>query len=429
MRKFKPSSRLLVQPSFLSGEVMIPASKSHTIRSLVIAALANGTSEIDSPLESADTISCAHSIEIMGAGVKKGVNQWIVKGFPGNRIKTDQTINVGNSGTTLRLLTAVAALSDQWVGFDGDSSIRMRPMAPLLNALIGLGVKIDSGKGKCPFSIKGPMQGGKIVVDGISSQYVSALLMASPLAKGDIVIRVENLHEKPYVQMTLDWLNKQAIIYQNKGLEYFKIKANQFYKPFQATIPADFSSATFPLCAAAVTGSTVVLKGLDFSDSQGDKKLFSLLEEMGVSIKHGRNGVIVSGGELNGMEIDLRDTPDALPAMAVVGCYARGETRLVNVPQARLKECDRITAIAAELSKMGADVSELADGLIIRRSQLKGTTVHGYSDHRMVMALTLAGLGAQGITAIDTAESIGVTYPSFIEDMQDLGAKMELVKG
>ncbi len=416
--------RIKTTRSSLEGTIRIPASKSHTIRALAIAALAEGTSELKNPLLSSDTLSCIEGVKNMGADVITGFDLTVkgIGGIPGN---IENKIDVGNSGTTLRILTGIAALSDKPVIFDGDDSIRTRQMEPLLSALSRLGAIIESEKNKCPFTIKGPINGGKTTIDGMSSQFLTALLLACPLAKGDTEIRVNNLQEKPYVQMTMDWLDHQSIKYEHEGLEWYKIKGGQKYKAFKNNIPADFSSATFPLVAAAVTGSEILIEGLNFKDPQGDKAVFDYLEQMGMDIKHTSKGVTVKAGSLKGADLDINATPDALPALAVVGCFAEGTTRLLNVPQARFKECDRIKAMATELKKMGADIQELEDGLEIKQSILKGTQLHGYNDHRMVMALSIAGMAAEGSTIVDTAESIKITYPSFIDDIKALGAQIE----
>jgi 3-phosphoshikimate 1-carboxyvinyltransferase len=259
------------------------------------------------------------------------------------------------------------------------------------------------------------------------SQFVTALLFSSPLSKYDTEIVVENLHEKSYVEITIDWLKSQHIQFEQDGLGWFRIKGNQEYIAFDRHIPADFSTATFALCAAAITHSEILIKGLDFTDHQGDKQVFEFLEKMGVKIRHKQQGVLVKGGPLNGIDIDMNNTPDALPALAVAGCFAEGKTRLLNVEQARLKECDRIKAITTELKKMGADIEELADGVVVGKSNLIGANVHGYDDHRMVMALALAGMAASGETYIDTAESVNVTYPDFFNDFIKLGAKLEKI--
>jgi 3-phosphoshikimate 1-carboxyvinyltransferase len=288
----------------------------------------------------------------------------------------------------------------------------------------------------------GKLIGGKTSIAAFTSQYLSSLLLCTPLAQKDTEIDVTLLNEPGYVQMTLDWLDKQKIKYQNQELRYFKIKANQSYKAFDDAIPADFSSATFFLCAAALFGDEVTLSGLDFSDSQPDKAVVDYLKAMGADISVGPNSITVKAGPLKGVEIDMNQTPDALPAMAVTAAFAKGTTKFLNVPQARAKETDRIKCMAEELKKMGADVEELPDGLIIRggcEPRLKGgakysaprftggLVLDGRSDHRIVMALALAGLCMEDGCVIDTAEAMNVTFPQFVQLMQSLGADMSLV--
>jgi len=418
---------LLVKKSALEGNIEIPASKSHTIRAVVIASLAEGTSRIMSPLDSGDTRSAVVACKALGAGIETG-KDWLVTGFGGTpRLKTSK-IDVGNSGTSLRLTTSVAALQEKEVVFTGDASLRTRPLQPLLDALNNLGARASSleHNGCCPISIMGAMKGGKTEVSGVTSQYLSSLLISAPLVEKDTEIRVLNLHEKPYVQMTLDWLDQQHIHYEREGWEVFRVRGKQSYHPFEKRVPGDFSSATFPLCAAVITPSRLLLKGLDMSDTQGDKEVVTMLKSMGADIQTNEKGISVASSELAGGELDLNSTPDALPALAVVGCFAKGETVLKNVAQARIKETDRIKVMATELSKMGADIEEVEDGLIIRQSELKGTKVQGYHDHRVVMALSLAGMMAQGVTEIDSAESVDITFPGYVDKMCKLGARMEL---
>jgi 3-phosphoshikimate 1-carboxyvinyltransferase len=413
--------------SRLQGEIFVPASKSHTIRAVALAAMAHGTSVLSNPLISDDAQSAISAAREMGASVETG-NDWIIRGIGGVPGKNCRHIDTGNSGTSLRIFTGLCALGGHPVSFDGDNSIRQRPMVPLLSALENLGVKvIESTGGKCPFTISGPLIGGKTRVNGVSSQFLTALLIACPLASEDTEISVDNLNERPYVEITLDWLRKMGIRFEQKGLNWFRIFGGQKYVAFKRSIPADFSSATFPLCAAAITGSEVLIAGLDFNDYQGDKAVFTYFENMGIRMNYTPRGVLVSGGPMHGIDIDMNATPDALPAMAVAACFASGTTRLLHVPQARLKECDRIAASVKELRKMGANMEELEDGIVIHQSQLTGCEVHGYEDHRMVMALAIAGMAARGVTTVDTAESASVTYPSFLADMQRLGGNLELV--
>jgi len=420
------SSEIRIRESAVNGEIMVPGSKSHTIRALVIAGLAGGVSEIRRPLISGDTASCITALEALGVSFERGegaIPFLRVTGCGGQLKKYEKTIDVGNSGTTLRILTAVAALSGYTTRFDGDESIRKRPMQSLLSAIHELGAGVKSNSGHAPLSVSGPLRGGKTMTDGITSQFLTALLLACPLAEKDSVIEVFDLHEKPYIEMTLKWLNDQKIVYARKGYSQFQIKGGQRYFPFTAIIPGDFSTATFPLVAAAVTGGKIVIKGLDMNDSQGDKMVFKILNQMGAAVTDRPDGISVAGGHLEGGEFDLDDIPDSLPALAVAGCAAEGETRLINVEQARLKESDRIMAMCTELRKMGADIRELDHGITIRTSELKGAYVNGHGDHRIVMALSIAGMIASGETVIaNGAETVKITYPAFVEDFRNLGA-------
>lgn len=420
---------LVVKASALKGSIDIPASKSHTIRAVVIASLAKGTSRIVSPLDSGDTRSAVKACRALGADIKTG-NEWVITGCGGNPTLRESPVDVGNSGTSLRLVTSIAALQEEEVVFDGDDSLRTRPLQPLLGALNDLGAHATSlnNNGCCPVRVRGKMGGGSTQVSGVTSQYLSSLLISTPLVTAETEIRVVDLHERPYVEMTLGWLDEQQIRYQREGWECFRVPGGQGYHSFDKRVPGDFSSATFPLCAAVVTPSHLVLKGLSMNDTQGDKAVIGMLESMGARIQVTGEGVLVTASELVGCELDLNNTPDALPALAVVGCYAQGQTVLKNVAQARIKETDRIAVMAKELSKMGAAVEEMDDGLIIQESKLKGAKVQGYHDHRVVMALSLAGMMAEGETEIDTAESIDITFPGYVEKMSRAGALMRLVE-
>ncbi|HUT31118.1 MAG TPA: 3-phosphoshikimate 1-carboxyvinyltransferase [Sedimentisphaerales bacterium] len=423
--------KLIVRKSRLGGEAAMPASKSHTIRAVAMGSLAVGQSVIRRPLDSGDTQSAVKCYRALGAKIDTSDPEgWRVAGTGGQIKAARETIDVGNSGTTLRVGIGSAALAGagQTTTFTGDEQIRSRPVGPLLEAMNHLGARCLSmnNNGKAPVEITGQLRGGKTSIAATTSQYLTSLLLCTPLARDDTEIDVTLLNEPGYVQMTLDWLDKQGIEYKNEDLRKFKVKGGQSYKGFDATIPADFSSATFFLCGAALVGDEVTLLGLDFSDSQPDKAVVDYLRAMGADIKIESDSITVRAGPLKGAELDMNKTPDALPAMAVVGAFAEGETRLVNVPQARSKETDRIKCMAEELKKMGVDVEELADGLIIRQSRPKPARLDGRSDHRIVMALSLAGLAIEGECTVDTAEAMSVTFPSYVELMKGIGADMAI---
>ena len=422
---------LKVEKSRLSGDVVIPASKSHTIRAVAIASLAQGKSTIRNPLVSNDTQAAVDCYRALGAEIDTtNPKLWKVTGTAGQITIPQQTIDVGNSGTTLRIALGSSALmpAGQSVTFTGDEQIQSRPLGPLMQSLRELGAEYKSVKNndKAPVEITGQLKGGKTTIACATSQYLSSLLLCTPLAEQDTEIEVSLLNEPGYVQMTLDWLDRQAIVYENEQMRRFKIKGSQSYKGFDATIPADFSSATFFLCAATLTGEKVTLQGLDFTDSQPDKAVVDYLKAMGANINIGPDSITIEAAPLKGIEIDMNQTPDALPAMAVTAAFARGTTRLVNVAQARGKETDRIKCMALELKKMAIDVEELAEGLIIRHSEPKAAKLHGWADHRIVMGLSLAGLNLEGQCIIDTAEAISVTFPEYVGLMKSIGANMEL---
>ncbi|MHC5082829.1 MAG: 3-phosphoshikimate 1-carboxyvinyltransferase [Planctomycetota bacterium] len=427
---------LRVNKTKLSGIVEIPGSKSHNIRAIAVAALANGTSYVRNPLLSNDTLSAVDGYRALGAKIDTSQNDvWTVEGTGRNITPSNDVIDIGNSGTTLRLAAGSAALAPNGTKtkFTGDHQIQARPISPLLSALNDLGAKAASLKdnGCAPIIIEGTLKGGRTTIECVTSQYLSSLLMACPLAEGDSTIDITLLNEPDYVQITLDWLDRQQIKYENDNWKSFHIPGGQSYKPFDAAIPADFSSATFFLCAAAICGEEVLIKRLDFDDSQPDKAVVDYLKAMGADIKQAENGVKVSKTDLKGIEIDMNRTPDALPAMAVTAAFAEGTTKLVNVPQARNKETDRIACMANELSKLGAGVEELPDGLIIHGragENLTAAPVCGHHDHRIVMAMSIAGMAMDQELTIDTAEAMNVTFPEYVTLMNNLGANLTMTQ-
>jgi len=410
-----------------SARITIPSSKSHTIRALLIAAMADGRSRLLNPLDSADARSCIDACRAFGAVIdtgetEDGIPVWSVDGNRGIFPENIKTIDVGNSGTTLYLAAGLAALSGAEIRFTGDNQIQNRPVKALLDALSDFGTSVSIDGDSPPFSILGPLRGGETSIECPTSQYLSSLLLCTPLAGGKSVINVPLLMEQPYVEMTLRWLDSQGIKYTNYDFRRFTVPGRQKYRAFESRIPGDFSSAAFFLCAAAITGSQISLDGLDVNDSQGDKAILDYLSVMGCRVETGPDSVTITGPEkLSAASLDLNDTPDALPAMAVTACFAEGETVLHNVPQARLKETDRIAVMAQELSRLGADISEREDGLIIRGGKpLSGCRVEGHGDHRVVMALAIAALRTEGKTIITDSEAVNITYPGFFDQLSSL---------
>jgi 3-phosphoshikimate 1-carboxyvinyltransferase len=422
--------QLKVEKSSVKGDFDIPGSKSHTVRAFFFGLLAHGFSTIRNPLLSKDASSAMEICQAFGANIvyHENENLYMVEGVNAEPRCPDNVLDVGNSGTTLRIALGVAALLNGKTIFTGDHQIRTRPIHPLMKSLHDLGARCESirDNGSAPVLVQGLAYGGKTHISAVTSQYLTSLLMSTPFFQKDSHIVVDLLNERPYVEMTLWWLERLGIEFENRNFEEFYVKGSQRMKGFDMTIPGDFSTATFFMVLSAISGEEVVLKNLDMTDTQGDKEVLFILEEMGCKVTVKEGEIRLKGRALHGVEVDLNRMPDALPALAVAGTFAKGETKLYNVAQARLKETDRIKVMCQELKKLGADIEELEDGLVIRESVLKGTNVNGHYDHRVVMALAIAGLNIDGVTEIDTAEAMSITFPTFVDDIKRNGGKINL---
>lgn len=419
---------LSINPSFLRGSVAAPPSKSHTLRALLFAMKADTKSNIYHYLESPDTRAMAKALTLLGSKVVFFPDRISVT--PGFAPALD-VIDVGNSGQVLRFIGALAGLLPSYTVLTGDLSIRSRrPVQPLLEGLQGLGGLASSLRldGSAPIVIKGPIVSGKTTLSGEDSQPVSGLLIASSFLPGITEIHVRNPGERPWIALTLSWLDRLGIGYENHNYTHYKIFGHASYAGFDFSVPGDFSSAAFPLVAALITGSQVTISHLDMSDVQGDKQIVEILSRMGASLEVVDSSLKVhQGKQLSGTTIDVNGCIDAIPILAVVGCFAQGVTKLTNGGIARKKESDRILAIAQELRKMGAHIEEEEEGLTIYHSPLKGARVHSHCDHRIAMALAVAALGAQGETSLSDTECIEKSYPHFVREFQKLGAHIEEV--
>ncbi|MCL1814659.1 MAG: 3-phosphoshikimate 1-carboxyvinyltransferase [Treponema sp.] len=443
----------VIKAHVFNGTVKIPPSKSHTIRRLLLAALTKGISHIEQPLDSLDTRSCMAACRVLGAEITEKeemgrLTSLAVRGYkPGadKNAAPERFIDAGNSGTTLFLAIAAAALGSIPVHFTGDSQIAERSAGPLLEALQNLGVTVTSKNGCIPITICGPWKGGRVCISCPTSQYLSALLIAAPLApQGTITeIEVPLLNEKPYVEMTLSYLKTQrfyndALTDSARDFSRFCIRGGFIYTPLSGPVPGDFSSAAFPAAAAVISGGKATLRGLDPGDTQGDKIFFEYLSQMGCDVQWEPEGkdwqVTVSRpGPLRGGIFDLNASPDLLPIMAVLGAFAEGETVLTNAAHARIKETDRIAVMAEELQKlfsgfMNFRCKETPDGLVLHGAGDctasfgdtgigYGDTLDGHGDHRIVMALACAVLGLPfgTKTVISGSEAADITYPEFFK--------------
>lgn len=414
----------------LRGSVKIPPNKSHSFRALIMAALAEGRSRIRNPAASSDWMRGTEALELFGAKVEpKAGNVWEIQGTGGRLAVPEDVIDCGNSGIILRFFMGVAACCEGYTVLTGDDSLRhLRLCQPLIHALNALGAWAVStkGDGHAPVVVRGRLKGGQAEIDGIDSQPVSSLLIASALADAPTEITVTRPGEKPWVGVTLDWMKRCGVEFSNENYERFRIRGRSRWQGFDAAIPLDWSAALYPIVAGLLTPrSEVRLPGMDIHDSQGDKLVLDVLRQMGADIQVTDQAVAVRSSRLKGMTIDCNDFVDQFMLLAVVGACAEGETSLVNAEVCRYKECDRIKAMHEALRAMGADVTERPDGLVIRGGRLRGANLDSKADHRMVMTMAVAALVADGQTVIRNIECVKKTWAEFVVQMECLGADMD----
>lgn len=423
-----------VFPSKLKGEVIAPPNKSYTHRAIVLSLLTNGQSIIYNPLISRDTLASINGCKLLGAKIEISKDSKLVKVASNGIVKTpNDVINVENSGTTIRFLTAISALAKEgYAILTGDDSIRRRPMQPLLDALSCYGVKAWSSRnnGLPPIIVRceGIKGGeGEIRAD-ISSQFISSLLISLLKANKDSKVKLKGeVVSSPYIDATIEMISLFNGVCMKKDNE-FEIPANQELKPINFNVPGDFSSASFILACGALLGETKV-KNLTQSLPQADSKIIDILKEMGAEVKIEEDVITVKARELKGGKFNLKDCPDLLPVVSVLAIKAKSDVEIYGVKHARYKETDRISIIARELSKMGIKIVEREDELIIRHSKrLYPATLNAHNDHRLFMAFVIASMLCKEPCYVEGLETIDVSYPSFINDLKSLGAKIEVLR-
>lgn len=413
----------IIPLSQINATITVPGSKSITQRALIAAALADGPSTLLTPLASEDTAYTSAALRAMGITVEQQGETWTVGGTGGRLTTPAEPIFLGNNGTATRFLTSVVALGHGLFTITGEKRMEERPIGPLMTALSGWGVDIRSirGTGCPPLAIRARgIEGGRTVLpEGKSSQYLSSLLLVGPYARKGAILDVEGeVPSKPYVTMTLAVMRSFGIeVAASVGLDHFEISRGG-YRPQTYQVEGDASSASYFFAAAAVTGGTVRVANVPEPSLQGDTALVRMLEMMGCTVEY-KNGITLTGPrELRGIEVDMGDCPDVAPTLAVVASRARGRTVIKNIAHLRIKECDRISAMATELAKMGARVEERPDTLIIEGVQddapLHGATIETYNDHRIAMCFAVAGLVTPGVT-ITNEQCVAKSFPDFWE--------------
>lgn len=423
------TDQIVVSPTGpVVGTIQPPGSKSITNRALVCAAIADGPSVLEGALVSEDTHVMLESLARLGIEVQSEQNGTVLKvaGCGGKIPAASADLFVANSGTTIRFLTAMVALGHGKYRLDGIARMRQRPIADLLQTMNDLGVEVVSelGTGAPPVMVhaKG-LRGGTAKISGeISSQFLSGLLMAAPLAQQDVCLQViGELVSKPYVTMTLKVMQAFGAESNSRDFQEFRIPGRQLYKGCHYQIEPDASAASYFWGAAAVTGGKVTVKGLQPDALQGDVAFVNCLKQMGCEVISSAEGITVVGKPLRGIDIDMNAISDTVQTLAVVALFADGPTTMRGVGHIRHKETDRIGDLARELRKLGAQVDEWEDGLRVHPAPLHGATLETYNDHRMAMSFSLAGLRVPDVVILNPG-CTAKTYPGYFEDLARLCA-------
>jgi 3-phosphoshikimate 1-carboxyvinyltransferase len=412
----KPLAKEIKPCGAVEATLTLPGSKSYTHRALVAAALAEGESVLSNALRAEDTELTAQALAKLGAGIDWQGTDIRVQGAGGRWRPVVEPIYLGNSGTSMRFLTALVALGQGTYRLTGTARLCQRPLGELLRALEQLGAQAASerGDGCPPVLVLGGLRGGRARLSGaVSSQYVSALLFIGPLApEGVEIVITDELVSRPYVDLTLAVLEDFGISYYREGYRFFQVLGGQPYQPGAYAIEADASSASYFWAAAAITCGKVTIANLSAASCQGDAAFPGVLERMGCTLESGEAGLTVQGGPLTGIDVDLATMPDLVPTLAVVGAFARGETIITGVAHLRHKESDRLAAVATELQKIGIAARETADGLIIPGGAPHGAAIDTYEDHRLAMSFAVAGLKTPGVVINDPG-CVAKSFPDF----------------
>ena len=408
----------------VQAQVCVPGSKSYTHRVLIAAALSNGPCVIHNALASDDTQLTLQTLRKWGVRVEGAEGELIVHGRSGKLDAADVPIFLGNSGTSIRLLTAVAALAEGRSVLTGSERLHARPIRDLLEGLSQLGVAARSlaGNGCPPVEVDGGgVRGGRVVLNcALSSQFLSALLLIGPCTRDGIEIQVQQGPvSRPYIDITLETMARFGVHADRLGYEWFSVPGGQPYRSGRYLVEPDCSQAGYFWAAAAITGSTVEVKGTALDSRQGDIRLARILARMGCTVTAHTSGVAVTGGELTAIDADLGDIPDAVPTLAVAAAFARGRTIIRNVAHLKEKESNRLAAVSAGLSQLRIESGYDRDTLWVQGGQPNAGAIDCHNDHRIAMSFALAGLKTAGVKILDDA-CVQKSFPGFWEVFEGL---------
>ena len=415
-----------VEKSEIDGSIECPSNKSYTHRAIFLASLAIDKSIIKNILRSGDTNATINACKNFGVEIKDVGDDITVTSASVLKLQSN-TIDAANSGTTIRIATAISALANDKIVLTGDSSLKKRPMQPLLDALESLGAKCSSSNGNPPISVSGEIKGGEVKIPGdISSQFISALMITAPKLENGLILNIQGkLVSKPYIDATITMMKKFGVEVETKTPYKKYIIPEQNYKATTVTIPSDFSSLALLLSAAVLLGENLTIQVSTGSMPQADEAIIDILEIMGVVITLDKNTIKIKSPEkLDGGKFDLSDSPDLIPAIAILALKTSKPIEIFNVEHARYKETDRIAILARELTKLGIKVKEKKDGLVLKSSEsLTSADLNSENDHRLFMAFCIAGMYVGNCTISDP-KSVEISYPNFISEMKRIGCKI-----
>ena len=408
-----------VLSTIVKGKIVVPASKSDAQRAIIAASLATGTSKIANCGTSDDVLHVIKAVELLGAKVESpDTNSYLISG---GKWVNSKELNVGESGLAIRLLTPIVATKNDRILLNGKGSLLKRPLHFFEENLSAMNVEVKSTNGFLPIEIQGPLKGGTHSIDGSqSSQYISGLLMALPLAEDASDLTVGNLASKPYVQMTLNTLSKFGIHIENEKLEHFLIAGKQTYLPCDYLVEGDWSAASYWLVAAAL-GADVTIAGLSMASLQADKKMLDALISAGCALQFSDEGITVKGNEKKAFQFDATHCPDLFPALVSFAAFCPGVSVISGVKRLKNKESDRGLALKTEFEKLGVLIELQEDEMYIHgKSAIEGGEVFSHNDHRIAMCLAIVGLYSKNGIRIDNADAVAKSYPDFWKDLEEL---------
>ena len=429
--------KIKIKPSILNGKIEIPPSKSYSHRAVIAAALAENSrkSKIDNLKFSVDIITTTDIMENWGAKIKRFESALEIIGNDGKVVPKDKYVQCNESGSTIRFLIPIGITNENELIFDGKGKLVDRPLDSYYRIFDKQGIFYKNENGKLPLTVNGKLKAGNYEIDGnISSQFITGLLYALPLLDGDSKLTInKNLESKGYVDLTLEILKLAGIEIMNNDYKSFDIRGNQIYKPFDYTVEGDYSQVAFWIVAGIISANKdneIKCLHVNKNSLQGDREIIEIAQRMGTKLEISDDYVIVKPSKTKGTVIDISQCPDIGPILTVLGALSEGETRIINGERLRIKESDRITSIKTELNKLGANVTEEGDSLIIQGVENfnGGVTVNSWNDHRIAMSLAIASTRCEKEIILEEAESVRKSYPHFWDDFVKMGGEIEVVE-